>query len=212
MLSSDGVIPLSGWFVWLSELVDWLIGWLVGWLVYRLVNWLVACRKASPEFQECGNLCHKVSLVIEGCRPTNPNNVLRVQDSKTISQLAESYSTTLSILRNLLQRYNSLGSTTHRVQDTLGFAYAKADCHDILHSYYKVGLKRFFDSVRMQAADYYLITGSETPLTLFSLAFVAGMTPGQMEEVAGEDLIIQRRRLQLEKEQRDLEDGKKILS
>lgn len=61
----------------------------------------------------------------------------------------------------------------------------------------------------MQAADYYLITGSETPL---ALAFVARMTPGQLEEVAGEDLIIQRRRLQLEKEQRDLADGKKILS
>ena len=56
----------------------------------------------------------------------------------------------------------------------------------------------------MQAADYYLITGSETPLALFSLAFVARMTPGQLEEVAGEDLSIQRRRLQLEKEQRDL--------
>lgn len=64
----------------------------------------------------------------------------------------------------------------------------------------------------MQAADYYLITGSETPLASFSLAFVARITPGQLEEVAGEDLIIQRRRLQLEKVQRDLEEGKKILS
>jgi hypothetical protein len=38
------------------------------------------------------------------------------------------------------------------------------------------------------------------------------MTPGQLEEVAGEDLTIKRRRVQLEKEQKDLEDGKKILS
>lgn len=64
----------------------------------------------------------------------------------------------------------------------------------------------------MQAANYYLITGSKTALALFSLAFVARTTPGQLEEMAGEDLIIQRRRSQLEKEQRDLEDGKKILS
>ena len=90
--------------------------------------------------------------------------------------------------------------------------HAIQDLHDILHSYYKVALKRFIDSLRMQAADYFLITGSETPLTLFSPALVAEMTPGQLEEVAGEDLTIKRRRLQLEKEQRDLEDGKKILS
>lgn len=90
-----------------------------------------ACREASLEFQDCGNLCQEVSLVIEGCRPTNPNSVLRVQDSKTISQLAESCNTTLNTLTNLLQRYNSLGSTTHRVRDTLGFAYAKADCDNI---------------------------------------------------------------------------------
>ena len=90
--------------------------------------------------------------------------------------------------------------------------HADQDLHDVLHSYYKVALKRFVDSLRMQAADCYLITGSETPLALFSPAFVAGMTPGQLEEVAGEDLTIRRRRLQLEKEQRDLEDGKKITS
>ena len=100
--------------------------------VGTLANQLwTACREASPEFQDCANLCHEVSLVIEGCRPNNPNSVLRVQDSKTISQLAESCNTTLSTLENLLRRYNSLGSTTHRVRDTLGFAYAKADCDKI---------------------------------------------------------------------------------
>ena len=100
--------------------------------VGTLANQLwTACREASPEFQECGNLCQEVSLVIEGCRPTNPNSILRVQDSKTISQLAQSCGTTLSTLETLLQRYNSLGSTTNRVRDTLGFAYAKADCDKI---------------------------------------------------------------------------------
>ena len=61
----------------------------------------------------------------------NSNNVLRVQDSKTISQLAENGDTTLSTLNNLLREYNRLGSTTHRVRDTLGFAYVKADCDKI---------------------------------------------------------------------------------
>ena len=101
-----------------------------------------------------------------------------------------------------LMQTNPMSNADHAIQDL----------HDILHSYFKVALKRFIDSLRMQAADYYLIAGSGTPLTLFSPAFVAEMMPGQLEEVAGEDLTIKRRRLQLEKEQRDLEEGKKILS
>jgi len=64
----------------------------------------------------------------------------------------------------------------------------------------------------MQAADYYLTTGPRTPLKLFSPAFIAEMTPSQLEEVAGEDLTLKRRRIQLEKESRNLEDGKRILS
>jgi hypothetical protein len=90
--------------------------------------------------------------------------------------------------------------------------HAIQDLHDILQSYYKVARKRFVDSLRMQAADYHLTTGPRTPLKLFSPAFVAEMTPTQLEEVAGEDLTLKRKRIQLEKESRNLEDGKRILS
>lgn len=54
--------------------------------------------------------------------------------------------------------------------------HAIQDLHDILHAYYKVARKRFVDSLRMQAADHFLTTGPQTPLKLFSPAFVAGMT------------------------------------
>lgn len=64
----------------------------------------------------------------------------------------------------------------------------------------------------MQAADYYLTTGPNTPLKLFSRSFVAEMTPKQLEEAAREDSTLKRRRNELEKENKDLEDGKKILS
>ena len=84
-----------------------------------------ALQNAAPEFQDCASLCHEVSLVIEGCRPKNSNSVLRVQDSKTVAELAGSCRTTFSSLESLLRRYNSLGSTSHRVRDTLGFTYAK---------------------------------------------------------------------------------------
>lgn len=85
------------------------------------------------------------------------------------------------------------------------------DLHDILQSYYKVARKRFVDVVCMQAADHYLISGPNTPLKLFSPAFVGAMTPEQLDEVAGEDPRQKRRRNQLQKEIEDLEMGKKIL-
>lgn len=90
--------------------------------------------------------------------------------------------------------------------------HAIQDLHDILQSYYKVARKRFVDCLRMQAADYYLTTGPHTPLKLFSPAFVAEMTPTQLEDVAGEDLTTKKGRIQLEKELQNLEDGKRILN
>ena len=85
------------------------------------------------------------------------------------------------------------------------------DLHDILQSYYKVARKRFVDDLRMYAADHFLISGKDTPLTLFSPAFVAGLTEEQLEEAAGEDRQVKRQRASLEKETHDLEEATKIL-
>ena len=85
------------------------------------------------------------------------------------------------------------------------------DLHDILESYYKVARKRFVDTVCMQGTDHYLITGPKSPLKLFSPAFVIEMSPEQLEEVAGEDVALKRKRKQLRKEILNLEAGKKIL-
>jgi hypothetical protein len=95
-----------------------------------------------------------------------------------------------------------LSNTDHAIQEI----------HDILKSYYKVARKRFVDSVRMQVADYFLVTGSDTPLTLFSSTFVTSMSPEQLEEVAGEDVTVKRRRAHLEKEIKQLQEGRRILS
>lgn len=56
------------------------------------------------------------------------------------------------------------------------------DIHDILKSYYKVARKRF-----------------------------VGLSPDQLEHIAGEELSIRRRRHRLQKETQDLEAGRKIL-
>jgi hypothetical protein len=85
------------------------------------------------------------------------------------------------------------------------------EIHDILRSYYKVARKRFVDCVRMQVADTLLVTGQDTPLTLFSPKFVTSMSPKTLEDIAGEDVSVKRRRDELEKLIEQLQTGKSII-
>ena len=85
------------------------------------------------------------------------------------------------------------------------------DIHDVLQSYYKVACKRFKDYSCMQV-DYHLATGPDTPLKLFSPSFVSGLSPEQLEEIAGEDSSLKRTRKYLDKKIKDLEAGKRVLT
>lgn len=84
--------------------------------------------------------------------------------------------------------------------------------HDIFGSYYQIARERFVDNVWMQAASYRLVTGPDTPLKLLSPSFISSLTADQLEEIAGEDGRLKRKRRALLKEIKDLEAGKKILS
>lgn len=86
-----------------------------------------------------------------------------------------------------------------------------SDLHDILKAYYKVARKRFVDVVCMQAADFHLVTGPDTPIKVFSPAFVHGLTESQLENIAGEDIITKRKRAELKREIESLESGRKLL-
>jgi len=85
------------------------------------------------------------------------------------------------------------------------------EIHDILRSYYKVARKRFVDNLCMQAADFHLVTGPDSPLKLFSPRFVSELSEEQLEDIAGEDAALKRRRAALNKAIKNLEEGKKIL-
>ena len=76
-----------------------------------------------------------------------------------------------------LYQHNNQSNDEHTIQDL----------HDILQSYYKVARKSFVDMLRKQAVDHFLLSGPDTPLTLFSPAFVAKLTPEELEEAVGED-------------------------
>jgi Dynamin GTPase effector domain len=94
-----------------------------------------------------------------------------------------------------------MSNTQHVVQEI----------HDILESYYKIARKRFIDNLCMQATDYNLVTGPDSPLKLFSPEFVAMLSEEQLIEIAGEDPTLQRKRAALTKKISDLEAAKKVL-
>lgn len=89
--------------------------------------------------------------------------------------------------------------------------YNIQEIHDILKSYYHIARERFVDCTFKQAAGHYLVFGSDTPLRLFSPKLVSGLTETQLEDIAGEDANIKRRRMALMKQVEDLENGKKVL-
>ncbi len=62
----------------------------------------------------------------------------------------------------------------------------------------------------MQAADYFLVTGHDAPIKVFSPKFVSELTDEQLAAIAGEDLVSKRKREDLKRKIENLEAGKKI--
>jgi hypothetical protein len=85
------------------------------------------------------------------------------------------------------------------------------ELHNTLKSYYAVVLDRLVDNVCMQAADFFLVTGEESPMSLFPSSFVSSLTNEQLEEITGEDTGLKRRSAQLMKKIQELEMRRKTL-
>ncbi|KAH8587763.1 P-loop containing nucleoside triphosphate hydrolase protein [Bisporella sp. PMI_857] len=88
--------------------------------------------------------------------------------------------------------------------------YAIQEIHDVLESYYTVARKRFVDTVCMQASDFFLLTGPESPLRVFGTAFVSQLSATQLDLIAGEDVSTKQLRKNLKNEIDTLEKGKKL--
>ena len=86
------------------------------------------------------------------------------------------------------------------------------DLHDILKSYYRVARQRFVDTVCMQAANHYLVTGPDAPIKVFSPKLVNQLTVEQLEAIAGEEASTRRKRAHLKRDIENLEKAKKVLN
>jgi hypothetical protein len=124
---------------------------------------------------------HYFSETLEKAR-SDRMRVIASQQAKAMPAAFESPASTFT--QESVAQKASIGNIEHTVRDL----------HDILNSYYRVARKRFVDTVCMQATDYHLVTGPDTPLGVFSSGFVVDLTPEQLEMMAGEDAMsIQRR-------------------
>lgn len=83
--------------------------------------------------------------------------------------------------------------------------------HDNLKAYYDVSITRFVDSVCMQAVGHYLLLCPESPLELFSPIFVAGLSPEELEEIAGEAPGVKAQRANLKRDIARLTEANKVL-
>ncbi|KAH9210651.1 dynamin [Leptodontidium sp. 2 PMI_412] len=83
--------------------------------------------------------------------------------------------------------------------------------HDVLESYYTVARKRFVDTVCMQASDFFLLAGPESPLRVFGTAFVSQLSATQLDLIVGEDVSTKQLRKSLKNEIDTLEKGKTLL-
>ena len=91
------------------------------------------------------------------------------------------------------------------------FEHTIDDMHDILKAYYKVARKRFIDIVIAQAADYYLLIGSKSPLNILTLDFIYEMSKDQREIIAGEDSAVKKKRDYFRAQIKRLEEGKRVI-
>ncbi|KAL3464549.1 P-loop containing nucleoside triphosphate hydrolase protein [Aspergillus heterothallicus] len=89
--------------------------------------------------------------------------------------------------------------------------YTVRQIHDILQLYYIVARARFIDNVCMQCTNYLLLNGPSNPMKLLSASLVFGLSEEQLQDIAGEDSVSQRKRQQLKQDIEDLEAARRIL-
>lgn len=63
----------------------------------------------------------------------------------------------------------------------------------------------------MQAVDYYLVTGPVAQMGLLSPSCIYRLSSEQLEEIAGKEASVRRKRRQSQKQMRELEAGREIL-
>lgn len=105
----------------------------------------------------------------------------------------------------------SIGQVSSATEDKPNTEDIVEKLHDDLRAYYDIARSRFVDNVLNQAVNYHLLFGPSTPLSVFSQEWVIGLTPDQLEAIAGESPSIKVHREELARKIDDLTAAREIL-
>ena len=103
---------------------------------------------------------------------------------------------------------NALGSVAEHEANA---QHANHEIHDALKAYYKIAAKRFQDNLYMQAVSHGLVNGEETPLGVFSQAWVLSLGVGELDGLVGDSPQTKALRTEVEGRKIDLENAVAIL-
>lgn len=109
------------------------------------------------------------------------------------------------------ERYIALKSLGQRTVDKDNSQQVCEDILDSLSSYYKVARKRFVDVVCQQFVHHYLLESAQSPVHIFDPDLVMGLSPEELEAIAGEDAETKRQRQGLEREVERLEAAVRVI-
>ncbi len=107
--------------------------------------------------------------------------------------------------------YVGLDKIATAVSNKSNAEHVREDIHDTLEAYYEVAHKRFVDNVFHQAVHYSLLSGTDSPLQLFSGQWVIQLQAEKLAAIAGESRLTRDRREKLKKKIQDLEGAMETL-
>ncbi|KAL2862837.1 dynamin family protein [Aspergillus lucknowensis] len=83
--------------------------------------------------------------------------------------------------------------------------------HEILRLFYEVARAGFIDNVYMQCVNRLLLDGLFSPMALVSASLIHSLADQRVDEIAGEDPAVERRRRLLAAEIKEPEEARKVL-
>lgn len=168
-------------------------------------------HKLCEAYRQAMRHAHFLLEIERGAKPVTYNhyfnNVLQKKRAERVKSMYED----LVTVNKSGQKFVSFESLGQRAANKDNSQQVCEDIFDSLESYYKVARKRFVDVVCQQVVHHHLLEGAQSPLHIFGPDLIMGLSPEQLEAIAGEDAQTKRQRQGLEREVERLEAAVKVI-
>lgn len=134
-----------------------------------------------------------------------PAEQLKLETDKLLEHDTMSYGNWNRLVSSLRSNLSTVLGTKNTIETT------KTGIHDVLRSFYDISRSRFVDVLCQQVIDHFLLFSNNGPLTILSDSVILKMTPEQLENIAGEDMLSRERREKLAQDIDGLTKALKIL-